>query len=44
MRLIYEFPGPACPEPWLDKLTLDPRMFLFSGLNMDVPPIVYSQK
>jgi hypothetical protein len=28
MRLISEFLGLACPEPWLDELNLGPWMFI----------------
>jgi hypothetical protein len=32
--LIPEFPGQACPEPWLNELTPGPGMSaLISGLN-----------
>jgi hypothetical protein len=44
MRLIFEFLGPACPEPWLDELNLGPEMSVFSGLNLDVPLVAYSRK
>jgi len=41
MRLIPELPGHTCFEPWLDELNLSSGMYVFPGINLDVPTFAY---